>query len=91
MGGYFVSTQYDGRTVFNKLRGLKEGQSLTVMDGGRKVWEVTKRYDEDKFPDDSSSVGYAIDVYQETINKVFTEYVNYNYVVRVMEDYGCAY
>ena len=89
VGGYFVSTQYDGRTVFNKLRGLKEGQSLTVMDGGRKVWEVTKRYDRDEFPDDSSSVGYAIDVYQETINKVFTEYlVNYNYVVRVMEDYG---
>ena len=43
------------------------------MDGGRKVWEVTKRYDRDEFPDDSSSVGYAIDVYQETINKVFTD------------------
>ena len=89
VGGYFVSTQYDGKTVFNKLRGLKDGQSLSVMEDGRKVWEVTKRYDRDEFPDDSSSVGYAIDVYQETINKVFTEYlVNYNYVVRVMEDYG---
>lgn len=89
IGGYFVSTQYDGRTVFNKLRGLKQGEALTFMEDGKKVWEVTKGYDREEFPDDSSSVGYAIDVYQETINKVFTEYlVNYNYVVRVMEDYG---
>ena len=89
VGGYFISTQYDGKTVFNKLRGLKEGQALTLMENGRKIWEITKRYDREEFADDSSSVGYAIDVYQETINKVFTEYlVNYNYVVRVMEDYG---
>jgi hypothetical protein len=89
VGGHFISTQYDGRTVFNKLRGLKEGESLTIMDEGKKIWEVTKKYDRDEFPDDASSIGYAIDVYQETINKVFTEYlVNYNYVARVMEDYG---
>lgn len=89
VGGYFVSTQYDGRTVFNRLRGLKDGESMTIMENGKKIWEIVKRFDRDEFPDDSTSVGYAIDVYQETINKVFTEYlVNYNYVVRLMEDYG---
>lgn len=89
VGGYFVSTQYDGKTVFNRLRRVKQGDSLTIMEDGRKLWEVTKQYDAASFPDDESSVGYAIDVYQETINKVFTEYlVNYEYTVRVMEDYG---
>lgn len=89
IGGYFISTQYDGRSVYNKLRGLKKDESMTIIDNGKKIWEITKRYDRDEFQDDSTSVGYAIDVYQETINKVFTEYlVNYNYVVRLMEDYG---
>lgn len=89
IGGYFISTQYDGRTVFNKLRKLQEGEALTIMENGKKIWEVTKKYDQTEFDDDATSVGYAIDVYQETINKVFTEYlVNYNYVVQLMEDYG---
>lgn len=89
VGGYFISTQYDGRKMFNELRRVKQGESLTIMENGRKIWEVTKDYDRDEFPNDASSVGYAIDVYQETINKVFTEYlVNYEYFVRLMEDYG---
>jgi len=89
VGGYFISTQYDGQTMFAKLRGLKQGESLTITEDGKKIWEVTKQYDREDFNDDSSSVGYAIDIYQETINKVFTEYlVNYGYVVRIMEDYG---
>lgn len=89
VGGYFISTQYDGKTLFDSLRGLKQGESKTIIEDGRKIWEVTKRFDRADFTDDSSSLGYEIDVYQETINKVFTEYlVNYNYVQRLMEDYG---
>jgi hypothetical protein len=35
------------------------------------------------------SVGYPINVYQESINQYLREYlVNFDYVVRVMEDYG---
>jgi hypothetical protein len=35
------------------------------------------------------SVGYPINVYQESINNVFKEYlVNFNYLKRIMEDYG---
>jgi len=35
------------------------------------------------------SLGYAINVYQESINLSFREYlVNFDYLVRVMEDYG---
>jgi hypothetical protein len=35
------------------------------------------------------SIGYPINVYQESINQVIQEYlVNFDYVVRIMEDYG---
>jgi hypothetical protein len=34
-------------------------------------------------------LGYAIDVFQESINKVFREYlVNFKYFIQLMEDYG---
>ena len=46
-------------------------------------------YHETGFPDDEASLGYPIDVFQETINKVFREYlVNFDYFVQIMEDYG---
>ena len=46
-------------------------------------------YDQTGFPDDELSLGYGINVYQETINKVFREYlVNFEYFKRIMEDYG---
>ena len=35
------------------------------------------------------SLGYGIDIYQESINKLFREYlVNFNYFIQLMEDYG---
>ena len=35
------------------------------------------------------SLGYRIDVYQESINKVFSEYlVNYDYLISTIENYG---
>ena len=38
---------------------------------------------------DISSLGYRIDVYQESINKTFPEYlVNFDYLVQVIENYG---
>ena len=56
---------------------------------GARIWHVTKRYNSDEFRADRSSLGYAIDVYQETINKVFTEYlVNYDYLTNVLRNYG---
>ena len=51
--------------------------------------EVKKQYNGEEFEDDASSLGYAIDVYQESINKVFREYlVNYSYLTRLLENYG---
>jgi len=55
------------------------------------MWEITKQYDNDTFDNNESCLGYQIDVYQESINKVFPEYlVNYDYLIRLLEQYGFA-
>ena len=89
VGGYFIGTSYDGASIFNMLKSKQDGENYIIMDGDKKIWELTKRYDRDEFSDNSSSLGYAVDVYQESINKTFREYlVNYTYLDRLLEDYG---
>jgi hypothetical protein len=71
------------------LANKEKGQGVILEENNTKIFEISKQYDETGFPDDENSLGYSINVYQETINKYFVEYlVNYNYLVRVMEDYG---
>ena len=87
--GYFIGTCYDGQSVFNLLKKIKKDESITIMKDEHKIFEITKLYDETGFPEDDMSVGYPINVYQESINNVFKEYlVNFNYLKRIMEDYG---
>lgn len=91
VGGYFVGTCYDGKRIFNMLKGKKNGDEVELhhANTSNKIWGVKKLYDEDTFEDDRTSVGYTISVYQETINKAFEEYlVNFDYLIRVMENYG---
>lgn len=89
VGGYFIGTSYDGKLMFNRLKHLKENESISIIEEGKKIWEVTKKYDRTDFEDNGSCVGFAIDVYQESINKTFKEYlVNYDYLTRVLENYG---
>ena len=89
VGGYFIGTTYDGSKVFSMLKNTEQNESKQIMENGQKLWEVTKRYDRTHFKPDASSVGYAIDVYQESINKTFREYlVNFEYLDRLMENYG---
>lgn len=89
--GYFIGTCYDGKKVFELLKNKKNGESFSIMSGSRKIYEVTKMFDETGFPDDEMSLGYPINVYQESINKVFREYlVNFDYFIRIMENYGFA-
>ena len=89
VNGHFIGTCYDGLKVFRALENKKMGEKIVIMDGKQKMWEVTKQYDRDTFDNDASCLGYQIDVYQESINKVFSEYlVNFDYFIRVMENYG---
>jgi len=89
VNGHFIGTCYDGQTVFNLLQNKNNGESMTIIKNERKIYEVIKRYDQTGFPDDELSLGYAIDVYQESINQTFREYlVNFEYFQRIMENYG---
>jgi len=88
-GGYFVGTCYDGQTVFDLLKGHDEGAGFSLFVEGRKIFEILKMYSQSGFTDDETSLGYPINVYQETIGKHAVEYlVNFDYFVRVMENYG---
>jgi hypothetical protein len=89
INGYFIGTSYDGKILFDKLKKIKSGDSIQLVDQGKKVWEVNKVYTSDTFEDNSSSIGYEINVYQESINRNISEYlVNFDYLNRVMEAYG---
>jgi hypothetical protein len=89
INGYFIGTCYDGKEVFEKLRKYKKGESWTIFKSDSKIFEMTKMYDETGFPDTDMSLGYAINVFQESINLAFREFlVNFEYLIQVMEDYG---
>jgi SAM-dependent methyltransferase len=94
-GGYFIGTSYDGEKLFKMLKNLPENDSKVISATDektghiKKIWELTKRYDHTEYNADESCVGYAVDVFQESINKTFREYlVNYTYLTRVLENYG---
>ena len=87
--GYFIGTCYDGQKIFNMLASLKNDESISIFKNNKKIWELTKKFDATDFIDDETSLGYGIDIYQETINKTFREYlVNYKYLLRIMENNG---
>jgi hypothetical protein len=89
VGGYFIGTSYDGKKLFKELEGKKIGESISEYKKGQKIWEITKSYENETIENNSSCIGMAIDVYQETINKVFREYlVNYEYLDELLRYYG---
>ena len=95
--GYFIGTCFDGESIFKFLYKRKDGtlirngESVRIDKNGRKMFEITKKYDTmvQEFLPDETSIGMAIKVYQESIDKEFIEYlVNFEYFVRLMENYG---
>ena len=85
-----MGTCYDGKRVFNMLERKKEGESVFIMnENDTKMWDMKKMYNKTTFPDDESSLGYPIDIYQESINKTFPEWlVNFDYLTELLENYG---
>ena len=75
LGGYFIGTCYDGKSIFNLLKNYKKGEGPSNYVNKVKTWGIVKDYDETEFNDDITSVNYEINVYQETINKPFPEYL----------------
>jgi hypothetical protein len=91
LGGYFTGTCYNGQRVFDLLRNKLQGESVRFEKNGKKIFELTKGYANtmESFPATEESIGMAIQVYQESIDKVFEEYlVNFVFFERLMEEYG---
>jgi hypothetical protein len=91
LGGYFIGTCFDGKKVFNLLADKKQNESFIIMDREKKnkLLEINKQYDKDTFSDDISCLGYTINIFQESINKTFKEYlVNFTYFTSILENYG---
>jgi hypothetical protein len=89
INGYFIGTCFDGETVFNMLKTKSNGDGFTVIKDNVKICEITKLYYQTGFANDENSLGLSIDVFQETINKVFREYlVNFKYFSHIMENFG---
>jgi len=87
--GYFIGTSYNGKRVFELLKNIKENEQVDKYKNGNKIWSIIKRYDHNSYVDDDTCIGYAIDVYQETIGQYFKEYlVNYEYLTEVIKMYG---
>jgi hypothetical protein len=87
--GYFIGCCYDGKKIFNMLDTKSEGEKISLFKNSKKIWEITKKYQHKEYIEDETCMGYAIDVYQESINKTFREYlVNFEYLIRIMENYG---
>ena len=89
VNGYFIGSCYDGKTMFTMLKGKKQREGIVAMKNGKKIIEITKEYSNETFEDNITCVGYPINVYQESINKTFREYlVNFDYLSRVLENFG---
>ena len=88
VGGHFIGTCYDGSKIFKMLEDVDENESKDIFVEDKKIWSVIKKYDNVEFNNDSC-LGLKIGVYQETINKVFDEYlVNFKYLIELLEQYG---
>ena len=89
VGGYMIGTCYNGKNIFNKLKSKEVNEKLVIMKEDKKIWSITKLYQKEEMPDTTDCLGYEIDVYQESINKSFVEYlVNFDYLIMLMENYG---
>ena len=89
VGGYFIGTCYDGKRVFTQLNKKQEGEGIESHEDSVKMWSIIKRYSGTSFEDDPSSLGYGIDIFMESIGKVFREYlVNFDYLERLIANYG---
>jgi hypothetical protein len=96
LGGYFIGTCFDGARIFQALARLESGDEISVLNSStgsgsdpHKIWSARKKYHQTEFEPDSSSIGYEIEVYQDTINKATREYlVNFDYLTQLLENYG---
>lgn len=90
VGGLFVGTGFDGKAVFDTLRGVEKGRTHAGVDGNTVLWELTKLYDAEELPRDESAFGMKVDVNFISIGKAHSEFlVPWELFVQKMRSIGC--
>ena len=86
VGGHLVGTTFDGKKLFDKLKGKKK---ISGNLDGELLWSIEKKYKSRTFPNTRSSLGRYVDVFVRSIGHVIPEpLVNFDYVDTLMEEYG---
>jgi len=84
-GGYFIGTCINGKTLKSKLLEVNYNESITGKKNDRVLWNIKKLYKNDNI----INFGDSIEVYMESIGKVFKEYVvNFDILVSKFAKYG---
>jgi hypothetical protein len=87
IGGFFVGTSFDGKRLFETLKGMKK--PLEGFVGDDLVWKITKKYTIRTFDENKANFGHSVDVFIPTIGTTNVEYlVSYGYFKTLAKEYG---
>lgn len=87
IGGHFIGTTFDGKRIYEALKGLKHPYEGFV--GDTLIWRITKDYKLKNFDEDKGNFGHKIDVYIPTIGITHSEYlVSFGYLKKIAKEYG---
>ena len=85
-----MGTCYDGKKIFNLLKNTNINESIVKKTEMIQYHgSMKKKYKNNEFNNDITSLGYKIDIYQESINQTLSEYlVNFDYFTSILEQFG---
>ena len=90
VGGYFIGCCFDGKKVFDLLKGTPKNGRKSGLHGDALLWSITKKYDEDELPMDESAFGLSVGVEFISIGTEHDEYlVPFPLLKAKMESIGC--
>jgi hypothetical protein len=95
LGGYFIGTTYDGKSIFDQLKRFQEGEGIIFSrkhpqkEENIPIYKLIRKYKNETWEDNESSLGYTISVFQDSIGKSADEFlVNFEFLKQIMSSYG---
>ena len=86
IGGYFIGTCFDGKKVFDSLKGKKE---VSDEKNGNTLWKIKKEYKIRTFTDKKPYYNTKVSVFVKSIGNYHDEYlVNFKYFEKIMNKNG---
>lgn len=83
IGGYFIGTSFDGKRLFNSLKGKK------ILDGEDAGWKITKKYMIDDYDEKEPNYGLLIGVDVHSFSREQEEPLfNFSYFEKKMKERG---